>query len=46
VSQLSFSIDNDPLPLTPEQRHVLGWSAATGRLVESAKVTVRESLRR
>lgn len=44
--QLNYSIANDPLPLTPEQRHVLGWEAATDRLVESAKVTVRESLRR
>lgn len=37
---------NEPVPLTPEQRHVLGWDAATDRLVESAKVTVRESRRR
>ncbi|CBN79076.1 Digalactosyldiacylglycerol synthase, family GT4 [Ectocarpus siliculosus] len=44
--QLSYSMTNEPVPLTPEQRHVLGWSAATDRLVESAKVTVRESLRR
>ncbi|CAN0084369.1 unnamed protein product [Ectocarpus sp. 13 AM-2016] len=44
--QLSYSMANEPVPLTPEQRHILGWSAATDRLVESAKVTVRESLRR
>eukprot|EP00752_Nemacystus_decipiens_P002053 g1966.t1 len=44
--QLKYSIANEPLPLTPEQRHILGWSAATDRLINSAKVTVRESLRR
>lgn len=44
--QLNYSIANEPLPLTPEQRHILGWSAATNRLIDSAKVTVRESLRR
>ncbi|CAM9439961.1 unnamed protein product [Ectocarpus sp. 4 AP-2014] len=44
--QLSYSMANEPMPLTPEHRHILGWSAATDRLVESAKVTVRESLRR
>ncbi|CAN0113027.1 unnamed protein product, partial [Laminaria digitata] len=45
-TQMNFSIKNDPVPLTPEQRHVLGWSAATGRLIESARVTMRESRRR
>ncbi|CAN0041878.1 unnamed protein product, partial [Sphacelaria rigidula] len=37
---------NEPKPLTEEQRHILGWEAATERLIASAKVTVRESRRR
>lgn len=39
-------MENEPAPLTAEQRYVLGWEAATKRLIESAKVTVKEARRR
>lgn len=39
-------MENEPAPLTADQRHELGWEAATKRLIESAKVTVKEARRR
>lgn len=39
-------MENEPAPLTADQRYVLGWEAATQRLIESAKVTVKEARRR
>mmetsp|Transcript_10417 Transcript_10417/g.39407 ORF Transcript_10417/g.39407 Transcript_10417/m.39407 type:complete len:635 (-) Transcript_10417:131-2035(-) len=44
LSTLAWALEHDPEPLTPEQRHMLTWEAATNRLIDASKVTYREYL--
>lgn len=42
VEQIKFALQNEPMPLSKELRHVFTWDAAMERLVEAAAITEAE----
>ena len=46
ADKLKWALDNDPTPLSEEERHKFTWEAATDRLIHSSWVTVREARER
>ena len=43
VEKIKFALENDPIPLSPEDRHKLTWEGANLRLFESSLITVEEA---
>ena len=46
ADKLKWALDNDPTPLSDEERHKFTWEAATDRLIHSSWVSVREARER
>ena len=46
VEKLKFALDNDPSPLSPEERRIFTWEAATERLIESSFVSFKDARER
>ena len=43
VLKLQYALENDPEPLTEQQRHMLSWEGATERLIAASAITEREA---
>jgi|SaaInl74LU_5_DNA_1037368.scaffolds.fasta_scaffold12065_3 hypothetical protein len=43
AEKLKFALENDPTPLSPEERRIFTWEAATERLMESSLVSIKEA---
>jgi len=43
VGKIKFALDNDPVPLSPEDKHKLTWEGANQRLYESSVMTEVEA---
>ena len=46
AASLSWALGHNPEPLTPEQRRLFTWEAATERLVQASAITRREAKER
>eukprot|EP00986_Skeletonema_menzelii_P015624 scaffold12258_cov158-Skeletonema_menzelii.AAC.4 len=46
AEKLQFALENDPSPLSPEERRIFTWEAATERLIDSSLVSIKEARER
>lgn len=46
MEKLQWALDNDPTPLSEEDRYKFSWEGATERLFEYGSITKRELLER
>ena len=43
---MMWALENEPTPLSPEERRIFTWEAATERLMESSLVSIKEARER
>lgn len=46
ADKLMFALENDPTPLSTEERRIFTWEAATERLIESSLVSIKDARER
>jgi hypothetical protein len=43
VTKIKFALENDPLPLSPDDRHKLTWEGANQRLYTSSAISKKQA---
>eukprot|EP00574_Skeletonema_japonicum_P012376 CAMPEP_0201720200 /NCGR_PEP_ID=MMETSP0593-20130828/5211_1 /ASSEMBLY_ACC=CAM_ASM_000672 /TAXON_ID=267983 /ORGANISM="Skeletonema japonicum, Strain CCMP2506" /LENGTH=854 /DNA_ID=CAMNT_0048210807 /DNA_START=65 /DNA_END=2629 /DNA_ORIENTATION=- len=46
AEKLQFALENEPSPLSPEERRIFTWEAATERLMDSSLISIKEARER
>lgn len=46
ADKLKFALENEPSPLSPEERRIFTWEAATERLIDSSLISIKEARER